>query len=166
MARKEPSQEGFEGVLTMSPRGFGFVMSVGRDDVYVPADAIGGALHGDRVFARVVGQTPRGYEGRVVRVVSRRNPRVAGVLRKRGKSVWVEPDDAPYFAGDMLTTEFPQLESGTWVRDGSTILLSSAGRPQLGVLDEAGIALNETVRGPGGGLIEPADYDLSFVFRR
>src|SRR5687767_15932040 len=94
MARKESSQEGFEGVLTMSLRGFGFVMAVGRDDVYVPADAIGGAMHGDRVFARVVGQTPRGYEGRVVRVVSRRNPRVAGVLRKRGKSAWVEPDDS------------------------------------------------------------------------
>jgi ribonuclease R len=94
MARKEPSHEGFEGVLTMSPRGFGFVMAAGRDDVYVRPEAIGGAMHGDRVFARVVGQTPRGAEGRIERVVARRNPRVAGVLRKRGKSAWMEPDDS------------------------------------------------------------------------
>ena len=48
MARKEPSQEGFDGVLSMSPRGFGFVMAAGRDDVYLPPEAVGGALHGDR----------------------------------------------------------------------------------------------------------------------
>src|SRR6185503_98822 len=94
MARREPSQEGFEGVLSMSPRGFGFVMAAGKDDVYVPADAVGGAMHGDRVFVRVHGKSPRGAEGHVERIVSRRNPRVAGVLRRRGKSTWIEPDDS------------------------------------------------------------------------
>jgi ribonuclease R len=78
----------------MSPRGFGFVVVPGKDDVYVPSEAIGGAMHGDRVLVRLHGKTPRGAEGRVERVVSRRNPRVAGVLRKRGKSVWLEPDDS------------------------------------------------------------------------
>jgi ribonuclease R len=94
MARKEPSKEGFEGVLTMNPRGFGFVAVAGRDDVYVPPDAVGGALHGDRVVVRVHARSPRGEEGHVERIVARRNPRVAGVLRRRGKSTWVEPDDS------------------------------------------------------------------------
>ncbi len=94
MARKEPSQEGFEGVLSMSPRGFGFVMSQGKDDVYVPTDGVRGAMHGDRVFVRIHGRSSRGSEGHIERVVARRNPRIAGVLRRRGKSSWLEPDDS------------------------------------------------------------------------
>src|SRR5688572_2382650 len=85
----------FEGLLNMNPRGFGFVGGgAGQDDVYVPPDAIGGALHGDRVLVGVMAQSDRGLEGRIEKVVKRRSPRVAGVLRKRGKSVWLEPDDS------------------------------------------------------------------------
>jgi ribonuclease R len=79
----------------MNPRGFGFVAGgVGNDDVYVPPDAIGGALHGDRVLVVVVAQSDRGLEGRIEQIVKRRSPRVAGVLRRRGKSSWLEPDDS------------------------------------------------------------------------
>lgn len=85
----------FEGLLNMNPRGFGFVAGgAGQDDVYVPPDAIGGALHGDRVLVSVVAQSDRGLEGRIEKVVKRRSPRVAGVLRRRGKSAWLEPDDS------------------------------------------------------------------------
>ncbi len=78
----------------MNPRGFGFVAGgAGQDDVYVPPDAIGGALHGDRVLVSVVAQSDRGLEGRIEQIVKRRSPRVAGVLRRRGKSAWLEPDD-------------------------------------------------------------------------
>lgn len=81
------------GVLTVNPRGFGFVAAAGQDDVYVPADGMGGAMHGDRVTVRVVARTARGVEGRIEDIVARRKPRVAGVLRHRGRSVWLEPDD-------------------------------------------------------------------------
>jgi ribonuclease R len=79
----------------MNPRGFGFVAGgAGQDDVYVPPEAIGGALHGDRVLVTVVSQNDRGLEGRIEKIVKRRSPRVAGVLRRRGKSSWLEPDDS------------------------------------------------------------------------
>jgi len=88
----------------MNPRGFGFVAGgVGNDDVYVPPDAIGGALHGDRVLVSVVAQSDRGLEGRIEQVVKRRNPRVAGVLRRRGKSAWLEPDDSRLRGPIVLT---------------------------------------------------------------
>jgi ribonuclease R len=84
-----------EGVLSVNPRGFGFVASVGfDDDLYVPEDRMAGAMHGDRVTARLVARSARGSEGEVVRVVSRANERVPGVLRRRGKALWLEPDDA------------------------------------------------------------------------
>src|SRR5438105_1219237 len=101
MARRKPEKSssprqrsGFEGLLSMNPRGFGFVAGgAGNDELYVPPDAIGGALHGDRVQVSVVAQSDRGLEGRIEQIVVRRSPRVAGVLRRRGKSAWLEPDD-------------------------------------------------------------------------
>ena len=86
-------EERWEGKLSMNPRGFGFVAALGHEDVYVAPDAIGGALHGDRVEIQVIGRSSRGAEGRIRRIAARRSPRVAGLLRRRGKSAWLEPDD-------------------------------------------------------------------------
>jgi ribonuclease R len=90
---RAPESETWEGALSVHPRGFGFVACAGRDDVYVPREAIGPALHGDTVRVSIVARTSRGLEGRVDRVVKRRSPRVAGILHKRRQSSWLEPDD-------------------------------------------------------------------------
>jgi ribonuclease R len=84
-----------EGLLTVHPRGFGFVASLDAagDDVFIPPEAMGGAMHGDRVRIRVRSRTARGAEGEVVGVVDRGMKRVAGTLRRKGKSAWLEPDD-------------------------------------------------------------------------
>ena len=83
----------WDGLLSVHPRGFAFVNASGQEDVFVPPSGIGAALHGDTVRVAVVARTPRGPEGRVDAIVKRRNPRVSGVLRKRRKSCWLEPDD-------------------------------------------------------------------------
>jgi ribonuclease R len=83
----------WEGVLSVHPRGFAFVNAAGRDDVFIPPPGIGSALHGDTVQVAIVARTPRGPEGRVQSIVRRRNPRISGVLRRRRKSAWLEPDD-------------------------------------------------------------------------
>ncbi|MFZ5895896.1 MAG: ribonuclease R family protein [Myxococcota bacterium] len=82
------------GKLSMNPRGFGFVTAPGSEDVYIAPESVGAAFHGDRVEVEVVGRSTRGVEGRIVRIVERRNSRIAGLLRRRGKSVWLEPDDS------------------------------------------------------------------------
>jgi ribonuclease R len=97
-SRNRPSQgrqngSQWEGALSVSPRGFGFVTAPGREDVYVAANGVGGALHGDRVKVLVRSRTPRGLEGVIEGVLERRNPRVSGVLRRRARSAWLEPDD-------------------------------------------------------------------------
>jgi ribonuclease R len=91
--REVREAESWEGVLSVNQRGFGFVNAVGHDDAYIAPEAIGPALHGDKVKITIVNRTSRGIEGRVDFVVTRRNPRVAGVLRRRGRSAWLEPDD-------------------------------------------------------------------------
>ncbi len=97
---------GWEGVLSVNPRGFGFVTAAGQDDVYVAPDGIGGALHGDRVRVEVIARTARGVEGRIAEILQRRNTRIAGVLRKRRKSVWLEPDDTRV-RGPIVVTSTP-----------------------------------------------------------
>jgi ribonuclease R len=99
---------GWEGLLSVHPRGFGFVAAVGQEDVYVAPDGIGGAMHGDRVRVSVIGRTSRGVEGRIEEIITRRNPRVAGVLRKKGKSVWLEPDDTRV-RGPIVVSAGPRL---------------------------------------------------------
>ncbi len=126
MARRNPEKSrpsrpsrAFEGLLSMNPRGFGFVAGgAGNDDVYVPPDAIGGALHGDRVLVTVVAQSDRGLEGRIEKIVKRRSPRVAGVLRRRGKSSWLEPDDSR-LRGPIVVTEVTKL-----AKDGDAAVVS------------------------------------------
>lgn len=115
--RAQRAVEEWEGVLSVHPRGFGFVTAVGRDDVFVPPDRIYEALHGDTVHVQIVGRGPKGVEGSIQAVVRRRNPRVAGVLRVRRKSCWLEPDDSR-LRGPITITEGEEL-----ARDGDAAVI-------------------------------------------
>jgi len=70
------------GRLSCNPSGFGFVLPEGRKpgqpDVYVSAVNIKEALHGDRVVVRVERTTPKGPEGRIIRVLERAQTRIVG----------------------------------------------------------------------------------------
>jgi ribonuclease R len=49
-----------------------------RRDIYIAAANLSEAMHGDRVLVRVERQTPRGLEGRIVRIVERAHDTVVG----------------------------------------------------------------------------------------
>ena len=71
------------GRLQTNPGGFGFVVpddGEPRDgrDIYIAAANLSEAMHGDRVLVRVERQTPRGLEGRIVRIVERAHDTVVG----------------------------------------------------------------------------------------
>ena len=126
-----PRDGGKDGILTVNARGFGFVSTEGAQDVYVPEDALGGALHGDRVVVRIVGRSARGTEGRVTEIVSRAISRVVGTLRRRGKSAWLEPDDTrvrgPVVLRETRDTEGEQGNSG---RDGQAAVVRITRYPE------------------------------------
>ncbi len=109
---EERQSRTWEGLLSVNPRGFGFVNAAGQEDVYIPPEGIGGALHGDRVEVKVVSRSSRGVEGRIERIVTRRSPRVAGLLRKKGRSAWLEPDDARLRGPIVLTAKKTEGEDG------------------------------------------------------
>ena len=81
-----------EGRLEVKPAGFGFVVpdAAGlapsdrsepkgkREDIYVAAANLTEAMHGDRVLVRIERETPRGLEGRIVRILERAHDSVVG----------------------------------------------------------------------------------------
>ena len=95
-----------EGVLKVNPRGFGFVASptASGDDAYISPENLNGAMHGDHVIIDIVARGSRGPEGHIVEIKARGSARVSGILRRRGKSAWVELDD-PRMKGPVVLTE-------------------------------------------------------------
>ena len=89
------------GRLSMSPKGFGFIIPDVREaedesDVFVPGSALASAMHGDRVVARV---TPseiagRAREGEIIRILDRANTHIVGTFERSKAFGFVTPDSA------------------------------------------------------------------------
>ena len=94
------------------------------DDVFIPPEAMGGAMHGDQGRVRVRARGARGAEGEVVDGRSSAAcKRVAGTLRRKGKSAWLEPDDdarsaAPSSCRAAIDARGPEGNSGDGRRRG------------------------------------------------
>ena len=84
------------GRLSVNPGGFGFVSrEAGGEGVFIGAQDMGTALHGDRVVVRLYGHRGprRQQEGQVIRVLERSLKTVVGVYRQDRRFGYVEPDD-------------------------------------------------------------------------
>jgi ribonuclease R len=89
------------GRLTMHRDGYGFVIPDSAavkeqfvGDIYIPPQAIGNAMHGDRVMVERGPVRPDGRaEGRIVRVIGRAHPTVVGIFQYGQKYNYVRPID-------------------------------------------------------------------------
>jgi len=94
------TQEFTAGRLNMHRDGYGFVIADTpppgvRGDVFIPPNAAGRAMHGDRVLARIlrVGHDQKA-EGEVVRVLDRAHPTVVGEFKVGRRENYVIPHEA------------------------------------------------------------------------
>jgi ribonuclease R len=77
------------GRLDLHRDGFGFVRPnarqvVGQEDIFIPPNEMNGAMQGDQVLVEVEPPKPDGRrQGRIVRVLERRNPTVVGIFHYR-----------------------------------------------------------------------------------
>src|SRR5215471_4588336 len=95
------------GKLSVHPAGYGFLTleKPGEPDVFIAAENIGTAMHGDRVVARVSPEAPAGRikgrrEGRVIRILERIHDTMVGTLQRSRNFYYVVPDD-PRFVHDI-----------------------------------------------------------------
>ncbi len=142
-----------EGFLTVHPRGFGFVASLGEagQDVFVPPEAMAGAMHGDRVRVRIRSRGARGAEGEVVAIIERGLKRVAGMLRRKGRSAWLDPDDTRVRGPIVLSRRIDAKDGeGNSGSDGDAVVVAITRWPESP--DENPEGAIETVLGRPGGL--------------
>ncbi|MGB4483696.1 MAG: VacB/RNase II family 3'-5' exoribonuclease, partial [bacterium] len=83
------------GRLQGHPRGYGFVLVEGGDDVYIPADRMHGAMHNDRVLIKIKSAVLAGKsrEGEVVRILDRANERIVGTYTGTKRYGFVVPEE-------------------------------------------------------------------------
>jgi ribonuclease R len=127
----QKSQGGREGVIGVNARGFGFVVTPGEEDVFIGEGGLRGAMHGDKVRINIINKTARGLEGVVTEIVTRGRVRISGILRRKGKSAWLEPDDTrvrgPIELPDALDNKGQEGNSGT---DGDVCIVQVTRYPE------------------------------------
>ncbi len=85
------------GRLQGNERGFGFLVPDDPDamDVFIPADGLSGAMHNDRIIARITakGTDGRRAEGEVIKILKRAVTKVVGTYESSRYFGFVVPDD-------------------------------------------------------------------------
>ncbi|MBZ4663007.1 MAG: rnr [Caloramator sp.] len=85
------------GRLQGHSKGYGFVIpdKEGEPDIFIPAEGINGAMHNDRVIARITRAAikDKRVEGEIIRILERANKRIVGRFEKSQNFGFVVPDD-------------------------------------------------------------------------
>ncbi len=101
---KRPQDRIFTGIFTGNARGFGFVTpdegqldDLVSKDIFIPANAVGDALHKDRVEARLIySEKNMRIEGAVTHVIERGKTEIVGTFVRKKNVGWVFPEDTHY----------------------------------------------------------------------
>lgn len=126
------------GRLQAHARGFAFVIpddAADEGDVFIGPDNLGGAMHRDRVIARLLrraGGGPRQYdggptrrrEGEIIRILERANRRIVGVMDRTRRHGFVTPAD-PRLGSDV----FVGKDELRGARSGEVVVVEITGWP-------------------------------------
>src|SRR6266536_1603481 len=117
------------GKVSIHQAGYGFLApeTPGETDVFIAAENIGTAMHGDRVVARISRDEPyrriKGRrEGRVIRILERAHDTIVGTLQRSRNFYYVVPDD-PRFVHDVYVRPEPDQQQGTSANVGDKVVV-------------------------------------------
>src|SRR5882724_3029517 len=117
------------GKLSIHQAGYGFLTpeTAGGPDVFIAAENIGTAMHGDRVVARISRDTPHDRikgrrEGRVIRILERAHDTIVGTLQRSRNFYYVVPDD-PRFVHDIYVHPERDQQPGTSANVGDKVVV-------------------------------------------
>ena len=92
------------GRLIVNKKGFGFVDIEGKDDIYVAANNMNGAIHGDIVIAEITSKKGFDLEGRILKIVKRDLKNVVGTIIKDNNKLVLKLDDDKLNINVLLDT--------------------------------------------------------------
>ncbi len=82
------------GILSVNARGFGFVATDEKPDLFIPLENLSTGMDGDTVTAEILRSAPgKKRAGRIIRVTRPSSKDLVGVYRKKGTSSFVTPND-------------------------------------------------------------------------
>jgi ribonuclease R len=151
------SRHQITGRLSMHRDGYGFVIpdrgqTEGRfeGDVFIPPNAVGSAMHGDRVLVDLAPiRDPERVEGRIARVVNRQHPTVVGTFHYGRKYNYVVPIDERV-KQDIIIPHGAERINAKDAKERHRVLGDEARRRQIPTL--ASLLRNEAERGAPGPL--------------
>lgn len=87
------SQKLVNGKFCANERGFGFVETEGKTDIFIPAEKTNGALHGDIVLAHITNEPDRDLraEGKIVKIIKNTEQKIVGRLEVSGSNGYITP---------------------------------------------------------------------------
>jgi ribonuclease R len=154
------------GRLICNPGGFGFVApekrKPGQPDVYVAATNLKEALHSDRVVVRVERVSPKGPEGRIIRVLERGIQRIVGRYEADGR---FGGNVVPFDRRVLHELFIPAADAGG--AEPGLMVLAEITRPPTATRNPAGRILRTLgrIEDPGVDLaVVMAKYDLPEAF--
>src|SRR5213596_1623631 len=117
------------GKLSIHQAGYGFLTpeTPGGPDIFIAAENIGTAMHGDHVVARISQDAPYGRirgrrEGRVIRILERAHDTIVGTLQQSRNFYYVVPDDTR-FVHDIYVRPEQDQRLGTTANAGDKVVV-------------------------------------------
>src|SRR2546430_10486129 len=115
------------GKLSIHPAGYGFLSpeKSGDPDIFIAAENIGTAMHGDRVVARISPEPPAGRikgrrEGRMIRILERAHGTIVGTVQRSRNFYYVVPDD-PRFVHDVYVRPVAAVQEDRRAETAATV---------------------------------------------
>ncbi len=91
----KPDEKKKTGIFVAHAKGFGFVEMEGQqEDIFIPAESVHGAFHGDTVQIRILpGKRGRRTEGEVTQIITRGTAKLVGIYQSSKNFGFVIPDN-------------------------------------------------------------------------
>lgn len=117
------------GKIQTTQKGFGFLIleDKEKEDIFVPAGALAGAMNGDKVFVKIVnrGASAKRQEGEVIKIIKRANEKIVGTFESNDSFGFVVPDDK-HLAKDI----YVKRESFNGAKTGQKVVVTLTEWPE------------------------------------
>ncbi len=83
----------FEGIYNRNQKGFGFVLLDNKEEIHISSKYADSALDGDSVLIKIIEETEKSKEGKIVKILKRKINKLVGTFQMSKNFGFVVPDN-------------------------------------------------------------------------